>query len=226
MYIKGLNDNQMTVNAGLSVGALGKQRKGSRGLSSDSIAKILHSYPDLDANWLLIGQGEMLKNSKGNSKDSSKDNIKNSEKAEDKTLEIESNQIKEETRPRVPLNAAAGALSIAMDGIKVEDCEQAPIIKAFRRYDYTIFANGDSMLPEYHSGDELACIYIKPGKFVQWGRVHVLDTEQGIIVKRIFKSEDGDYIVCRSDNSNYDEFSIHISEVYSISLVIGMIRRY
>ena len=54
------------------------------------------------------------------------------------------------------------------------------------------------MLPEYHSGDELACLYIKNTSFVQWGRCHVLDTAQGIIVKRIFDS--GEFIRCVSDN--------------------------
>lgn len=64
MVFKELNDNQMTVKAGLSIGSLGKQRRGSRGLSSDSIAKILISCSDLSAEWLLIGKGSMLKEQK------------------------------------------------------------------------------------------------------------------------------------------------------------------
>lgn len=56
-----LNDNKLTVIASLSIGSLGKQRKGSRGLSSDSIAKILHVCPDLNADWLLTGRGDMLR---------------------------------------------------------------------------------------------------------------------------------------------------------------------
>lgn len=61
MKYKGLNDNQLTVLAQLSVGSLGKQRKGSRGLSVESIAKILSACPDLNSDWLLIEKGEMLK---------------------------------------------------------------------------------------------------------------------------------------------------------------------
>lgn len=61
MNMKGLNDNQITVQAGLSQGAIGKQRKKGRGLSVDSIAKILYAYPMLNADWLLTGRGEMLK---------------------------------------------------------------------------------------------------------------------------------------------------------------------
>jgi hypothetical protein len=61
MAFKKLNDNKITVITGISVGSIGKQRKGSRGLSNESIAKILNSFPELDADWLLTGRGEMLK---------------------------------------------------------------------------------------------------------------------------------------------------------------------
>jgi len=60
MKYKGLNDNKITVETGISNGLIGKGRK--RGaLSQDSISKILHTYQDLDANWLFTGKGEMLK---------------------------------------------------------------------------------------------------------------------------------------------------------------------
>ena len=55
MEYSGLNDNKLTVLAQLSVGALGKQRKGGRGLSVESIARILN------AEWLMTGNGDMLK---------------------------------------------------------------------------------------------------------------------------------------------------------------------
>ncbi len=65
IYLKnsGLNDNQITVKADISNGIIGKGRK--RGsLSQDNISKILHSCPDLNANWLFTGKGEMLLNPK------------------------------------------------------------------------------------------------------------------------------------------------------------------
>lgn len=60
MEFKRLNDNKVTVQTGIPVGSLGKQRKGARGLSVNSIAKILYAYEDLSADWLITGRGEML----------------------------------------------------------------------------------------------------------------------------------------------------------------------
>lgn len=61
MKYKGLNDNKITVQAGIAVGTLGKQRRGGKGLSYESISKILRTYPDLSTEWLITGRGEMLK---------------------------------------------------------------------------------------------------------------------------------------------------------------------
>lgn len=60
MESEGINDNQLTVNAGLSVGLIGKCRKKGSGMLSDNIEKILLAYPSLSADWLLTGRGEML----------------------------------------------------------------------------------------------------------------------------------------------------------------------
>ena len=61
MKINALNNNIVTVKAGLSNGLLGNAFKSGKGLNSDSIEKILYSYTDLDADWLLTGRGDMLK---------------------------------------------------------------------------------------------------------------------------------------------------------------------
>lgn len=59
MEYKGLNDNRITVETGISNGLIGKARKRG-GLSQENISKILQSYSDLDANWWFRGDGEMI----------------------------------------------------------------------------------------------------------------------------------------------------------------------
>ena len=62
MYMKlvGLNDNKVTVAAGLSNGILGKAKNSTHDLSAQNISKLLLCYRDINARWLMTGEGEML----------------------------------------------------------------------------------------------------------------------------------------------------------------------
>lgn len=134
----------------------------------------------------------------------------------------EKQETKIETRPRIPFTAAAGSLTSAVEGITADQCEHIPRVNIFPEYDFTIIIKGDSMEPKYEGGDEVACKRIDSTSFIQWGKVHVLDTAQGILIKRTY--EDGDRIRCVSYNQEYPDFSINKSEIYSMSLVVGLIR--
>lgn len=176
-------------------------------LNLDIIIRIAEKYPKYSFDWILTGEDKKQPQSVGQP-----------------DMKPQIVRVEEETRPRIPMNAAAGSLSVAMEGTTADYCEQMPVIRAFSRYDFTIFARGDSMEPEFHSGDELACLKIN-NSFVQWGRYHVLDTAQGFVVKKIY--DDDEYILCRSEESDmYPDFRIHKDEIYGIGLVVGMLRRY
>ncbi len=127
-----------------------------------------------------------------------------------------------ETKPRIPYDAAAGTLTDTIEGVTKYQCEQLPVISAFPKYDFTIRVTGDSMEPDYHSGDEVACLRVDEKRYLQWGRVHVLDTTQGVVVKRIY--DDGDRIRCKSNNPQYPDFSIPKDDIRSYNLVVGSLR--
>lgn len=78
------------------------------------------------------------------------------------------------------------------------------------------------MMPYIKPGDEVACLKIDEPTFLQWGRVHVLFTSQGFIVKKIFDAGKG--IRCVSFNPDYPEFIIPKKEIYSYNLVVGLLR--
>lgn len=135
---------------------------------------------------------------------------------------INGDEKKEETRPRIPYDAEAGTLTEAVEGISEYQCERAPVIKVFPNYDFTIRITGRSMEPEYYAGDEVACLRINEKRFLQWGRVHVLDTTQGIVIKRIY--DNGEYIKCKSYNPEFPDFLIPKEDIHSYNLVVGSIR--
>ena len=128
------------------------------------------------------------------------------------------NVSEKDTRPRILTYACAGTLSEAIE----EYSEPMPVIAQMPRYDFTIFVRGDSMEPEFRSGDEIACLKVNEKAFVQWGKPHVLFTSQGIVVKRLYEGENG--FRCVSDNKQYPEFFVPGDDVYSVSLVVGVVR--
>lgn len=169
------------------------------------LKNIIAKYPDLSIAWLIAGEGSMLK---------SENNSSTIASTKEEGIKI--------TKPRIPYAASAGSLTSAVDGITEAECEQIPVITAFPSYDFTMFVKGDSMYPNYEGGDEIACKRIDSTSFIQWGKVHVLDTAQGIVIKRVYDA-DGN-IRCSSYNKEYPDFTISKEEVYSMSLVVGMLR--
>jgi phage repressor protein C with HTH and peptisase S24 domain len=125
------------------------------------------------------------------------------------------------TRPRLPVNGTAGQNEI-MDGVTLDQCEQVPVVPMFPNYTFTMKVTGESMLPYINPGDEVACLKIEESSFLQWGRIYVLFTSQGVIVKKIFDSGDG--IRCVSFNESFPDFIVPKSEIYSFNLVIGLVR--
>jgi phage repressor protein C with HTH and peptisase S24 domain len=82
------------------------------------------------------------------------------------------------------------------------------------------------MYPKYSNGDILACKKVHEVLFFQWGRVYVVDSSQGALVKRIFEDKDNpDNILLVSENKeHYPPFSIPKSDIRSLSIVLGVIR--
>lgn len=177
----------------------------------NNLIDIIASSTGANKNWILTGSGSPFED--------------NSPLADDcaKTFDsIFGSPQKADTRPRIPYTAAAGSLTSAVEGVTSEQCEHIPRISFFPEYDFTIIIKGDSMEPKYEGGDEVACKRIDNTSFIQWGKPHVLDTAQGILIKRTY--EDGDKIRCVSYNPEYPDFSIDKSEIYSMSLVVGLVR--
>lgn len=202
MEYKGLNDNRITVETGISNGLIGKARK--RGsLSQDNISKLLHTYPELDANWLLTGKGSMLYGDEG------------SPQITQSAIGI----------PLIPIEAIGG---FGTGESQVMDYHaQHYIVPEFSELnvDFMIRVKGSSMYPKYSSGDIVACRKLELDTFFQWNKVYVLDTSQGPVIKRIHKSTEAGHITCVSENKEYPPFDLNVeADVYAIALVVGVIR--
>lgn len=175
---------------------------------------------DISADWLLTGEGNMLKDGNTSLVDMTKtapvDNIPA------KTVAVPTAHPNEGI-PLIPIEAMAGALTSEQTILEYE-CERY-VIPMFKGADFLIPVKGSSMYPKYSSGDIVACQRVSMSDlFFQWNKVYVIDTTQGALIKRIKPGSDKEHISIISDNPDYDPFELHLSAIHAVALVIGVIR--
>ena len=167
----------------------------------DIIQKLCADY-DISPNWIITGQGEMLKTSIPIAKQTSNPN---------------------EGIPLIPVEAMAGALTCDTTVLEYE-CDRY-VVPVFKGADFLIPVKGSSMYPKYSSGDIVACQRVDMNNlFFQWNKVYVIDTNQGALIKRIKPGHDENHILIVSDNEKYDPFELPYSAIHAVALVIGVIR--
>lgn len=160
----------------------------------------------IDANWLLTGEGEMLK-------------------SDNNTPIVAEPQLPSGV-PMLPFDAFAG-IGTDVEGVNLDTIEERYVVPLFdgMKMDFMIPVRGSSMYPKYNSGDVVACRMVQELLFVQWNKVYVLDTiSQGVIIKRLKKSDKEGFVICKSDNEQYEPFEIPMSDIRTIALVVGVIR--
>lgn len=126
--------------------------------------------------------------------------------------------------PLLPFSAVAGYMA-GGNGIDAFLGEEAVAVPDFtdRGADCTIRVDGDSMYPRYSNGEILAIRIIKDITFFQWGKVYVLSTNQGCVVKILLPDpKNPDRIVCRSvDSVRYPDYTISMDDVLGVAIVVG-----
>jgi phage repressor protein C with HTH and peptisase S24 domain len=210
---------------GLSNGFLDKNRS----IGSDKCEIISVCYPDLSLEWLITGNGSMIKPNMQDLlyNESIINSIRFSEETKNKENLIHSSNepAKEyEGIPLIPIDAMAGWGS---GDVQVMDYESKKyVIPEFTELnvDFMLRIKGSSMYPKYNSGDLVACKKLVLNDiFFQWNKVYVLDTDQGALIKRIKKGSD-EHLLIVSDNKSYEPYELHLSKIHAIAIVLGVIR--
>lgn len=174
---------------------------------------------NINSAWLLTGEGDMLLSSPDNNQGSTKDEPRNDI---DPTPAIQ--QVQHGGIPLIPTNAMAGFATGGDTAILEYECDRY-VVPMFRDADFLIPVKGSSMIPKYNSGDLVACKHLPLSDlFFQWNHVYVLDTDQGALIKRVQRADDDDHILCVSDNTKYEPFKLHRSQIHAIAVVVGVIR--
>ena len=191
---------------GISASMVTEISKGRSSVGTSAIQNIVLQF-NINANWLLTGEGEMLQGENGRKVETAHQVPEGSD----------------EGIPLLPISAMAGAFSGEVTVMEYE-CERY-VIPAFKGADFMIRVTGDSMFPTYRSGDLVACQRVPlEDLFFQWNKVYVLDTVQGPLIKRIKRGTDPDHILIVSDNTDYDPYEITRNQFNGVALVRGIVR--
>lgn len=164
-------------------------------IGADKLESISIVYPELNVEWVITGRGPMLK-----------EQLPKAQPAADGI-------------PLIPAEALAGKGKLVIEEYMIEQRYNIP---DFRGAECLIRVKGDSMVPTYLPGDIIAIKRIDSKIFIEWNKPHILDTVQGILIKRVLQSDSG-YIL-KSDNPEYPDISVPIDAVQSMYVIIGLIR--
>lgn len=196
---KGLSLSKFEKYVGLSNGYVYNI---SKGIGSDKLQRILAKFPELNQDWIISGEGEMLKSP--------------TERAS-----AQGENMKEYETWLLPMDSHGGSLSgIPADGTLLQNCER--VISPIKGVDFAISVYGDSMAPEYPSGSRVLIKRINPESFIEWGRTYVLDTCNGVLIKEVLHCQREGYITCHSINPDpkYADFDIPMADVYGMYRVL------
>lgn len=123
----------------------------------------------------------------------------------------------------IPTGARAGTLGDFAESVAQYDCER--IVSPVRGADYAMQITGDSMSPEYPSGSQVIIKRINEQAFIEWGKVYVLDTENGAIIKQVRRTPDPEVVQCVSLNPAYQPFEVPVKFIrgwYRVLMVLSL----
>lgn len=174
--------------------------KGQQKITKATLKKISDTY-GLSIDWLLTGEGDMLQ-----------------QPSAEATPTTDADQTVSHV-PLLPLSAHGGRLNDFVTAIREIDCEK--VTSPIRGADFAMPVCGDSMAPEYPNGSRILVKRIDERAFINWGHVHVLDTCNGTVIKKLLPSpEHPDCVLCRSINPDYPDFEVNLRDVYGVYRVL------
>lgn len=194
---KKISVRNFETRCGLSNGYIRQLRKAP---AVDKIEIILDAFPELNRDWLLTGEGEMLKEPQPEI--SYTDGV-----------------------PYFDVDFKLGFDELTHPGTPNPEC----LIRMPGYEKATLWCNasGHSMEPEINSGDIIALQRIEDFSFLPFGDVYGIITTNGMrTIKRLGRSEREGYYRLIPTNKEYDEQEIPVSKIALVYRVMGTMKSF
>ena len=196
---------------------------GAKPLSDGVLVKLLalDEGKEINLDWLLTGEGEMLAKPKIES---------NAEMVDPSTIHWI-------TVPVIPYKAMAGSTGWYEDVFSDEWGERRTVMAppGAKAKEHAIFTvTGDSMQPTLIEGDEILAKHV-PVDYYKSSRLHIYNykvwiiatREEGILIKNITEHDvENHTITCHSFNDKYPDFTLDLADVKDIYHAVSLMRYY
>lgn len=200
----GLSQSNFAESLGLKQGSYSDIERGRTKSVSDGVIKLISNIYNIDGDWLLTGQGEMINEKEGHiptSQSSSKENFK-----------------------LVPMYSLD-----VVGGINNEECDTMGFITGYMPFvnakekDIAVMVTGQSMYPTYPSGSIVQIRKIESWReYLEYGQVYIIELKDGRrLIKEVRKGGDKLSFNLVSHNSRFDENEISIDFIRSVWLVLA-----
>lgn len=212
----------------------------SASVSPDKLKQISLKFPELNVEWLLTGQGEMLREIHSTPTIQGDINISGSNNSNighgntyinDSDVNDDNTYIEVEEVERAPIISATLARAPQTDILEVakekaDELEKSPIGVFNAPISIWYRVQDESLAPKYEIGDMLALwAYPKGEEDPIPGKMYGIGTStNGLIVRKLFPQTDGSYIARASDKENFPDYHIKAKNVMQIYKIMLMVR--
>lgn len=195
------------------------------------VVEVLTKYPQVSAEWLLLGYGEMMKASdeiiSGDENGiASITNLHSYATEESYTQQggSISHEDEEGAKPFYDIDFSGGFDEVFNDQQAVPD--DYIRVPGFERADCWCRLRGDSMYPEIKSGEIIALRECPPASII-YGNIYAVVMNDLRTVKQLRKAKSNEYLRFIPINSDkYDEQEFHKSEIIRVFEVLGSIQKF
>ena len=233
-FIKSMHLTQKAFEdrCGMSNGYVANIRKG---IGDDKLLNIVQQFPQLNREWLLYGEGEMLKPQPQVVQNNfiGDDNFMNGVAAHHNIKDKEHQGVgeiiivEEAQKPIIPSEWACKPNFDVIDKVfkNPDKVDKSRFIVLDNPVDIWIEVRDDSLVPRAYRGDRLGLLVYPKGKEDPiWGKFHAIDTwSNGIVVRKLYPAEGGYRGV--SPNDEFPDLFIARENIISISRVVYVVRK-
>lgn len=239
--------NAFAKNAGIDPANFARMLKGKQNITKKTLAKIQTANPQLNIDWLLTGEGEMLlpqqerqvklpadaanvqqRNYNSTGATMFANNVHNTYNNSSKPVQSSLQTAEDDVRPLIPMSLYKQQNIDVYEKIIIEKKEGVELIPYFAGFsDFQLYmeVQDEAMLPDFKIGDRVALSAMPKNTYILNGNIYAIDTLNHGLFLRILIDRDNDY-ECQSTNnqSRYVSFRVPKSDVVRIYRVMGLIR--